>query len=216
MAQQLIKTAREALIFLLTLSVCLVLVSCSIQLKIPDVVDNRVKELVRSEAAQVVTVSDDRENFSKYQFFLSDFPREDLLGMSVGNRKIYISYKLAARALTQTGYLWLLRQTIAHEIAHETADHANQKVLSWFTGGNFFFGASGQNVGLPWYVRLYNYPTEKELEADRVGLEYWKRLDWDCWIWVRILENFQKQQYWGDIYHPTDRRLQQALDVCEI
>ena len=73
MAQQLIKTAREALIFLLTLSVCLVLVSCSIQLKIPDVVDNRVKELVRSEAAQVVTVSDDRENFSKYQFFLSDF-----------------------------------------------------------------------------------------------------------------------------------------------
>jgi predicted Zn-dependent protease len=216
MAQQLIKTAREALIFLLTLSVCLVLVSCSIQLKIPDVVDNRVKELVRSEAAQVVTVSDDRENFSKYQFFLSDFPREDLLGMSVGNRKIYISYKLAARALTQTGYLWLLRQTIAHEIAHETADHANQKVLSWFTGGNFFFGASGQNVGLPWYVRLYNYPTEKELEADRVGLEYWKRLDWDCRIWVRILENFQKQQYWGDIYHPTDRRLQQALDVCEI
>jgi predicted Zn-dependent protease len=216
MAQQLIKTAREALIFLLTLSVCLVLVSCSIQLKIPDVVDNRVKELVRSEAAQVVTVSDDRENFSKYQFFLSDFPREDLLGMSVGNRKIYISYKLAARALTQTGYLWLLRQTIAHEIAHETADHANQKVLSWFTGGNFFFGASGQNVGLPWYVRLYNYPTEKELEADRVGLEYWKRLGWDCRIWVRILENFQKQQYWGDIYHPTDRRLQQALDVCEL
>jgi hypothetical protein len=168
MAQQLIKTAREALIFLLTLSVCLVLVSCSIQLKIPDVVDNRVKELVRSEAAQVVTVSDDRENFSKYQFFLSDFPREDLLGMSVGNRKIYISYKLAARALTQTGYLWLLRQTIAHEIAHETADHANQKVLSWFTGGNFFFGASGQNVGLPWYVRLYNYPTEKELESGRL------------------------------------------------
>ncbi|MGE5058936.1 MAG: hypothetical protein ACM3N3_06775 [Betaproteobacteria bacterium] len=216
MAQQLIKTGREALIFLLTLSVCFVLVSCSIQLKIPDVVDDRVKELVRSEAAQVVTVSDDRENFSKYQFFLSDFPREDLLGMSVGNRKIYISYKLAARALTHTGYLWLLRQTIAHEIAHETADHANQKVLSWFTGGNFFFGASGQNVGLPWYVRLYNYPTEKELEADRVGLEYWKRLGWDCRIWVRILENFQKQQYRGDTFHPTDRRLQQALDVCDL
>ena len=134
--------------------------------------------------------------------------------MSVGNRKIYISYKLAARALTQTGYLWLLRQTIAHEIAHETADHANQKVLSWFTGGNFFFGASGQNVGLPWYVRLYNYPTEKELEADRIGLEYWKRLGWDCQIWVRILESFQRQQYQSDIYHPTDRRLQEAQNSC--
>jgi Putative Zn-dependent protease len=216
MAQQLIKTARGALIFLLTLSVCLMLVSCSIQLKIPDVVDDRVIELVRSEAAQVVMVSEDRESFSKYQFFLSDFPRQDLLGMSVGNRRIYISYKLAARALTHTGYLWLLRQTIAHEIAHETAGHANQKGLGWFTGGNFSFGASGQNVGLPWYVRLYNYPTEKELEADRVGLEYWKRLGWDCQIWVRILESFQSQQYWGDIYHPTDRRLQQALDVCEL
>jgi len=161
-------------------------------------------------------VSEDRESFSKYQFFLSDFPRQDLLGMSVGNRRIYISYKLAARALTHTGYLWLLRQTIAHEIAHETAGHTKQKGLGWFTGGNFSFGASGQNVGLPWYVRLYNYPTEKELEADRVGLEYWKRLGWDCQIWVRILESFQSQQYWGDIYHPTDRRLQQALDVCEL
>ena len=123
---------------------------------------------------------------------------------------------LAARALNNTAYLWLLRQTIAHEIAHETAGHANQKVLGWFTGGNFSLGASGQNVGLPWYVRLYNYPTEKELEADRVGLEYWKRLGWDCQIWVRILENFQNQQYQGDIYHPTDRRLQQARDVCDL
>ena len=214
--QQHQESARDAFILLLTLSLCLALAACSIQLKIPDVVDDRVIELVRSEAAQVVMVSDDRENFSKYQFFLSDFPRQDLWGMSVGNRRIYISYKLAARALNSTGARWLLRQTIAHEIAHETAGHANQNVLGWFTGGNFSFGSSGQNVGLPWYVRLYNYPTEKELEADRVGLEYWKRLGWDCQIWVRILENFQSQQYQGDIYHPTDRRLQQALDVCEL
>jgi len=74
--------------------------------------------------------------------------------------------------LTHTGYLWLLRQTVAHEIAHEAAGHATQKVLRWFTGGNFSFGASGQEVGPPWYVRLYNYPTEKELEAD----------------WIRVLE----------------------------
>src|SRR5690348_2997398 len=205
MTRQLLKRARE----ILPLSLWWMLASCSMQLKIPDVVDDRVRELVRTEAAQVVMVSEDRENFSKYQFFLSDFPRQDLLGMSVGDRRIYISYKLAARALNHTGSLWLLRQTIAHEIAHETADHANQKVLGWFTGGNFSFGSSGQNVGLPWYVRLYNYPTEKELEADRIGLEYWKRLGWDCQIWVRILESFQNQQYQGDIYHPTDRRLQQ-------
>jgi predicted Zn-dependent protease len=215
MAQQLTKRAREAPVLLLTLSVFFMLVSCSIALKIPDVVDDRVKELVRSEAAHVLMVSEERKNFSKYQFFLTDFPRQDLLGMSLGNGKIYISYKLAARALTQTGYLWLLRQTVAHEIAHEAAGHATQKILWWFTGGNFFFGASGQEVGLPWYVRLYNYPTEKELEADRIGLEYWKRLGWDCQIWVDILENFHRQQYRGDIFHPTDRRLQQAQTSCQ-
>jgi hypothetical protein len=43
MAQQLTKRALEALIYLLTLSLYLVPVSCSIQLKIPDVVDDRVK-----------------------------------------------------------------------------------------------------------------------------------------------------------------------------
>jgi predicted Zn-dependent protease len=216
MTKRLTKRSRESLLFFLTLSLCLVLASCSIQLKIPNVVDDRVKELVRSEAARIVTVSDDRENFSKYQFFLSDFPRQDLLGMHVGNGRIYISYKLAGLALINTDYLWLLRQTIAHEIAHEAAGHGTQKVLAWFTDGNFSFGASGRDVGLPWYVRLYNYPTERELEADRIGLEYWKRLGWDCQIWVRILESFQSQQYWGDIYHPTDRRLQQALDVCDL
>ena len=191
------------------------LFGCSVQLKIPDVVDDRARELVRAEAAHVLSVSDDRENVSKYQFFLSDFPRQDLLGMSVGNGKIYINYKLAARAVQHTGALWLLRQTIAHEVAHETAGHATQKGLGWFTGVNFSFGASGQDIGLPWYVRLYNYPTEKELEADRIGLEYWKRLGWNCQIWVRILESFQNHQYKGDIFHPTDRRLQQARDVCE-
>ncbi|HME60932.1 MAG TPA: hypothetical protein VKH62_06745 [Candidatus Binatia bacterium] len=87
MAQQLTKRALEALIYLLTLSLYLVLVSCSIQLKIPDVVDDRVKALVRSEAAHVLMVSEDPENFSKYQFFLSDFQRQDLLGMSLGKRK---------------------------------------------------------------------------------------------------------------------------------
>jgi len=209
------KRLRQGL-FSLHLSVCLALVSCSVQHKIPAVIDGRVKELVGSEAAHVLAVSDDHENSFKYQFLLSDFPRQDLLGMSVGNGRIYISYKLATLALADTGYLWLLRQTVAHEIAHEVAGHAGQNVMRWFTGGNFYFGASGQDVGLPWYVRLYNYPTEKELEADRIGLEYWKRLGWDCHIWVRILEDFQSQQYRGDIFHPTDRRLQQAQNSCEL
>ena len=51
--------------------------------------------------------------------------------------------------------------------------------------------------------------------SKRIGLEYWKRLGWDCQSWVDILENFQSQQYRGDTFHPTDRRLQQAQNFCE-
>jgi predicted Zn-dependent protease len=163
-----------------------------------------------------MTVSEDRENFSKYQFLLSDFPRKDILGMSVGNRQIYISHKLALLALTDSSHRWLLRQTIAHEIAHETAGHAERERVVWLNGSSFAIAASGREVGLPWYVRLYNYSTEKELEADLKGLSYWNNLGWDCHIWVRILENFGKHNYTGDIFHPTDRRLQQAKSACEL
>ena len=198
------------------LTVCLTIVSCSIQPNIPTVVDDRVAALVRSEAARIVAVNEDRDNVAKYQFVLSEFPRNDILGMSVGNRRIYISYKLATLALTDSSYRWLLRQTIAHEIAHETAGHAKQEGVMWLNGGAFAVGASGRDVGLPWYVRFYNYSTEKELEADLKGLGYWTKLDWNCRIWVRILENFEKQNYIGDAFHPTDRRLQQARSFCEL
>jgi predicted Zn-dependent protease len=172
--------------------------------------------LVRSEAARIVAVSEESDIFWTYQLFLSDFPRTDILGMSVGNKRIYISYKLASLALTDSNHRWLLRQTIAHEIAHETAGHAKDEGMSWFNRGRLGIGASGRDVGLPGYVRLYNYSREKELEADLKGLDYWTKLDWNCRIWVRILENFEKQNYIGDAFHPTDRRLQQARSFCEL
>ncbi|HEU4345075.1 MAG TPA: hypothetical protein VFU31_26290 [Candidatus Binatia bacterium] len=190
------------------------IISCSVRPNIPTVVDHPVEALVRSEAARIVSVSEDFEHFSKYQFFLSEFPRKDILGMSVGNKRIYISYQLASLALTDSGHRWLLRQTIAHEIAHETAGHAKGEGGMWLNAGLLAIGASGRDVGLPWYVRFYNYSTEKELEADLKGLDYWNKLDWDCHIWVRILEEFQKQNYTGDIFHPTERRLQQAKSIC--
>jgi predicted Zn-dependent protease len=184
------------------------------QATIPTVADDRVERVVRNEAARIVAVSEDKDNLSGYQFFLSEFPRKDILGMSVGNRRIYINYKLASLALRGSGYRWLLRQTLAHEIAHETAGHAEQKGVTSLNRGMFGGGRSGRDVGLPWSVRFYNYSTEKELEADLRGLGYWNKLDWDCRIWVHILENFQKQDYPGDIFHPTDRRLLQARRVC--
>jgi predicted Zn-dependent protease len=206
--------ARDRFLFWIQISFCFVFISCSVQAKIPTAVDDRIEDLLLTEAARILAVSEDRDNFSQYQFFLSEFPRQDLLGISVGNRQIYISYKLASRALTDSSQRWLLRQTVAHEIAHETAGHAKQEGAMWLNAGTFTRAASGRTVGLPWYVRLYNYSVAKELEADLKGLGYWNKLGWNCQIWVRILKNFQKQNYSGDRFHPTDRRLQQAQNAC--
>lgn len=197
-------------------SLYLSLVSCAIQPKIPTVSDDRVEVLLRTEAARIVAVDEDRDNFAKYVFLLSKFPRQDILGMSVGSRRIYISYKLASGALTDSTYLWLLRQTLAHEIAHETAGHAKQAGVMWLNAGALAVGASGREVGLPWYVRFYNYSSEKELEADLKGLGYWNKLGWNCRIWVRILENLRNEHYTGGLFHPTDRRLQQAQSFCQV
>jgi predicted Zn-dependent protease len=196
-------------------SSCSLSMACSIRPEIPRTVDHRIESLLRSEAAALVQVSEDREKLAAYQFLLAEFPRQDILGMSVGDRRIYISYKLAALALYDRSHLWLLRQTVAHEIAHETAAHAKREGGTWFNRVPFAWGASGREVGLPWYVRVYNYSTDKELEADRIGLVYWKKLGWDCRIWVAILENLERQGYRGDSYHPTSDRLRQAQNLCD-
>ena len=213
-----ISGARSALRKRFYLSLTLgsfVFFGCSIQPKLPGVVNETVESVVRMEAAAILEVSEDRENFARYYFFLSDFPRQDTLGMSVGDRRIYISYKLAASALHDPQQLWLLRQTIAHEIAHETAAHAKREGGRWFNRIPFAWGASGSEIGLPWYVRVHNYSTDKELEADRIGLVYWKKIGWDCRIWVEILENFERQGYRGDSTHRTSDRLRQARTLCD-
>jgi predicted Zn-dependent protease len=188
--------------------------SCSTQARIPTVSDNALELLVRHEAAQIVAVSEDKERFSNYQIFLSDFPRKDILGMSVGNGRIYISYALAKLASRRSFHLWLLRQTLAHEIAHETAGHARQTGSTPFNRAAPGSGVASVDVGLPSHVKLRNYSTGKELEADSIGLRYWEKLGWDCRIWVRILQNFEKQNYAGDVFHPTGERLQQARHLC--
>jgi predicted Zn-dependent protease len=190
------------------------LASCSIRASIPTVDDDSVQLFVRNEAAQIVAVSEDKDHFSDYQIYLSDFPRKDVLGMSIGNRRIYISHRLAKFASSSSLHLWLLRQTLAHEIAHETAGHANNNGSTWFNRSTLGRGLTSLDVGLPGNVRFRNYSTEKELEADAKGLGYWQKLGWDCGIWVRILQSFEKQNYAGDVFHPTDRRLQQAQKAC--
>jgi predicted Zn-dependent protease len=190
------------------------LTSCSTRASIPTVSDYSVELFVRREAAQIVAVSEDQDHFSDYQIYLSDFPRKDILGMSIGKRRIYISHRLAKSASNSSLHLWLLRQTLAHEIAHETAGHADNSESTWFNRSTLGRGVTGRDLGLPGNVRFRNYSAEKELEADAKGLGYWQKLGWDCGIWVRILQSFEKQNYAGDIFHPTAKRLLQARRAC--
>jgi len=181
---------------------------------IPTVSDDSVELFVSNEAARIVAVSEDKDHFAEYRIYLSDFPRKDILGMSIGNRRIYISHRLAKFAANSSLHLWLLRQTLAHEIAHETAGHANNNEFTWFNRSTLGPALSSVDVGLPGNVKFRNYSMDKELEADSIGLGYWKKLGWDCSIWVRILQSFEKQNYVGDIFHPTDKRLRQAQRAC--
>lgn len=191
----------------------LFLVSCSLTPNLAVVNDAGIERLVRDEAKQILAVSEDAANTSRYQIFLSDFPRGDILGMSIGQRRIYISHKLGSRALYSQRHLWLLRQTLAHEIAHESAGHANFRQVN-FNRPSAERSMTSRDVGLPWYVVFQPYSMEKELQADLDGMRYWKRLHWNCAIWVRILEDFERQNYSGDTSHPTGTRLQQALRAC--
>ena len=182
--------------------------------KIPTISDARLEMLVADEARRILAVTENNK-LSRYQIHLSDFPRKDILGMSIGKGRIYVSYDLARLASGYVRYRWLLRQTLAHEIAHDIAGHAEQKGEGTFYARSLSNrGVAATDIGLPWYTRFRHYSRDKELEADLKGMQYWKRLHWDCRIWVRIFASFQQRNYSGDIYHPTPERLRQAVRFC--
>lgn len=193
---------------------CFLLLSCSIAPKLPVVNDDSIGLLVREEASRIVAVTPDANHFELYQFLLSDFPRRDILGLSFGNRRIYISYALAKLAATRPGYVWLLRQTLAHEIAHEILGHAQQNKQLTLNSSVPSQTMMGSDIGLPWMSRYRNYAPAIELQADLEGIKYWAKLNWNCRIWVKILEGFEKQNYAGDLSHPTGERLKQASEAC--
>jgi hypothetical protein len=195
------------------LALILFLPSCSLVPSISVVKDEPVERLLRDEAERILSVTPDARNTPRYKISLSDFPRADILGMSIGQRRIYISYKLGSRSLYSRRHLWLLRQTLAHEIAHEIARHADYRQIN-FNRSSDESGMTSRDVGLPWYVIFQPYSLDKELQADLDGMQYWKSLQWDCTIWVRILQDFERLNYSGDSSHPTHRRLNQASAAC--
>ena len=192
---------------------CLMLVACSVAPRLTVVADERIERLIQHEAARILAVTEDKANLARYRILLSDFPRADILGMSIGQRQIYVSYTLGRRALRSERHLWLLRQTLAHEIAHEISGHAEQARIS-LNRSIVKTGMTARDIGLPWYVKVQPYSLEYELQADSEGMRYWEKLGWDCGIWLRIFEDFERQNYTGDVHHPTDRRLAQAQRAC--
>src|SRR5262245_49610115 len=155
----------------LSWSACLM--ACSLVANIPVVDDPPIEALVNREARQILAAADENADARQYRLQLSAFPRPDLLGLSVGGKRIYVSYRLAQLASESTYFLWMLRQTLAHEIAHELAGHAESAKREPRTGGE---AVSAAHLGLPALVRFENYSIGKELEADMYGITYWKRL----------------------------------------
>jgi predicted Zn-dependent protease len=180
---------------------------------LPVVNDERLQGFLDQETAVIVRVSADSGKIPNYSVQLANFPRKDILGLSLGKQRIFISYQLTERAYQDQAYRWLLRQTIAHEVAHDVLGHAEMKSQATLNIAGPSRGIVAEDLGLRG-VSIRNFSRLNELAADQKGMEYWQKLGWDCRIWVRILENFAEQNYQGDEYHPTDQRLAQARSLC--
>jgi hypothetical protein len=75
----------------------LLLPSCSLVPSIAVVKDEPIESLVRNEAGHILAVTADATNTSQYQIFLSDFPRADILGMSIGRFTIVITFGFSGK-----------------------------------------------------------------------------------------------------------------------
>ena len=181
--------------------------------RIPTISDERVAQFVRATGLEIVAVSEQRNYWAAYQFYLAGFTRPDILGLSTGNHQIYISYELARRAYRDDSYQWLLRQTLAHEIAHDVLGRAGGPENAEGHGG-LANRITGSDLGLSGWFSLRLYPRSAELAADRKAMEYWSKLGWDCSHWVALFADFLAQGYEGDVDHPTKERLEQAREIC--
>jgi hypothetical protein len=202
----------------LTLLALLSLLSCApLSLRIPAVTDETLERFMNREATDILRVSENADKIPLYQFRLANFPRKDVLGLSVGKHRIFISYELARLAYRNEHHRWLFRHTLAHEIAHDVlgADGANPDPISRSNLG-LANRINARDLGLSGIVSFRPYSSSTELQADRTGMEYWRKLGWDCRHWVRIFQNFVKQGYHGDLDHPTVERLNQALNLCPV
>ena len=194
------------------------LVSCSaLFLNVPTVHDEPVERYVAAMGQEIVAVSEHREHASQFRFRLADFTRRDILGLSIGKQRIFISYELGRLAMQSSYHRWLLRHTLAHEIAHDVmgGDVVGPQDTSEVSPG-LANRITGSDLGLSSRIRFRPYSRSAELAADRKGMEYWRKLGWDCGRWVHLFAGFLESGYTGDADHPTQERLDQAVEICTL
>ncbi len=203
---------------------------------IPTTYHAAAKRLVEQEAHRVLSVTENAGHEEYYTFHLANFRSakkryQRLGGLSAGNGQIYINHQIAAGALRDQRMLWKLRMLLAHEIAHAVADHEpDQKALAnTFNASNLvgygmshapgFVGLAGATIS--WGAYLVGTASaqingrSQELEADRLGIEYFKRLGWDCQFWVRRFQAQVDTGFKTDFRHPPEERLEQAKELCQ-
>jgi predicted Zn-dependent protease len=183
---------------------------------LPTITDHRLEAFVAEEAKLILRVSENAHKADRYRFYLAKFPRDDILGLSFGEHRIFISYELTRLAREQTGSLWLFRHTLAHEIAHDALEHAKSEQMASLNSVRQTEGRiTGRELGLPLFVSFRNYSPAAELAADQAAMEYWKKIGWDCGIWIKLFRGFFDQGATGDPDHPINERLSQAIRICE-
>ena len=203
--------ARLAAFFLV-----LLLNACSpIYSKLPTVADPKLQSYITAIGLEIVAVSEDRERSESYQFKLADFARGDILGFTAGDRIIFISHELSKRAYVDDYHRWLLRHTLAHEVAHTVLNGKLATELdSDYQTGALANRITSRDLGLSGLIKFRPYSRSMELAADRKAMEYWRKLGWSCGNWVSLFVSFAVQGYQGDVDHPTKERLAQAMQIC--
>jgi hypothetical protein len=180
---------------------------------LPTVEDEKLQSFVADEARRILSVAESASAAALYKIGLVDFPRKDILGLSIGNQKIFISYRLSGLAYEKESYRWVLRQTLAHEIAHDVLGGEIGVHEPLLSAPGFTSRITAQDLGMSG-GSFRHYSQVSELAADKKGMEYWRMIGWDCRIWVRILEDFLHRGYGGDVDHPTLERYRQAAQLC--
>jgi len=181
-----------------------------------------LQKFVNLEAKRILAVTPNAGLTSSYRFYLAHLRKRGWAGLSFGNHVIYLDYSMVKAGFLGTRGLKRFRMVLAHEIGHDVAGHRVNKaaIANVFNAGravgqgtSSVQGIVGIVVNLIGHVALDLYGRSAELEADRLGIEYWKRLGWNCKEWVYSFERGLDSGA-GDYHHPPVVRLRQAADLC--